>query len=372
VPDIIKKNDEILDILRQACARRELLILATPYLRFESSFLAIQDGELHIQATMTREDATYGLRAPDLIMRFPDGLGFFEAKVSVLGLGVLEGRRTLKLSIPKALHENDQRSSYRVERVGRVLVTYSTLKGNLMQGSLVDISTTGAKVHAQRDLDPAMIAPDTPLLLSIPLSPDIQIEARAEVRHVGARSIGLVFRSALDSAVEQALSRWVFLRREEDRERLAQRLELNDRTAPARPQAPRGILLVSTDPALEVALGEFLTPIQPLVRLPLAAQSLKDALAAGPPLAIFHVNGTNLDERRRLKTLAELASGRVPVLILGTQVEGSALFDLVSDWKASSAMVWSPSRGLFLQRLAQGIIRRHTLGGDSPMAPKES
>jgi hypothetical protein len=129
---------------------------------------------------------------------------------------------------------------------------------------------------------------------------------------------------------------------------------------------------VSTDPALEEALGEFLTPIQPLVRLPLAAQSLKDALAAGPPLAIFHVNGTNLDERRRLKTLAELANGRVPVLILGTQVEGSSLFDLVGDWKASSAMVWSPSRGLFLQRLAQGIIRRNTHGGDSPMAPQEA
>jgi hypothetical protein len=35
-------------------------------------------------------------------------------------------------------------------------------------------------------------------------------------------------------------------------------------------------------------------------------------------------------------------------------------------------MVWSPSRGLFLQRLAQGIIRRHTLGGDSPIAPTEA
>jgi len=372
VADSIKKSDEILDILRQACARRELLILATPYLRFESSFVAVQGGELHIQATMSREDAMFGLKGPELKLRFPDGLGFFEAKVDMLGLAVVEGRRTVRLSIPKALQENDQRASYRVERVGRVLVTYSTVKGDLLQGNLVDISTTGAKIHAQRDVDPMHMDAGTTLLLSIPLSPEIQIETRAEVRHVGARTIGLVFRPGLPATIDQPLSRWVFLRREEERERLAQRLELNDRSTQSRPLGPTGILLISGDAELETALGEFLSPIQPVVRLPLSAQALKDALASGPPLAIFHVSGTGLDERRRLKALVELTHGKVPVLLLGTQVDGASLFELSGEWKASSAMVWNPSRGLFLQRLAQGIIRRHTHGGDSPMAPSET
>ena len=370
--DTIKKSDEIQDILRLACARRELLILATPYLRFESAFVALQGGELHIQATMTREDATYGLRGPDLKIRFPDGLGFFEANVELKGLGLLEGKRTVRLTIPKALQENDQRNGYRVERVGRVTVTYSTLKGDLLQGTLVDISTTGARLHAQKDVDPAAMGTGTALLLSIPLASDIQIETRAEVRHVGARSIGLAFRPGLPSAVEQPLSRWVFLRREEERERLAQRLELNDRSTRPRTLGPTGILLISSDPELETALGEFLLPIQNLVRLPYSAQAIKDALAAGPPLAIFHVAGTGLDERRRLKALVEIAQSKVPVLLLGTSVDGASLFELSGEWKASSAMVWNPSRGLFLQRLAQGIIRRHTLGGDSPMAPAEA
>jgi hypothetical protein len=370
--DSIKKSDEIQEILKQACARRELLILATPYLRFQSAFEAVQGGELHIQATMSREDAMFGLRGPELKLRFPDGLGFFEAKVEMLGLGVLGGRRTVRLSIPKVLAENDQRVSYRVERVGRVLATYSTLKGDLLQASLVDISTTGARLHAQKDLDPAAMGAGTTLLLSIPLSQDIQIETRAEVRHMGARSIGLVFRPGLPASVEQPLNRWVFLRREEDRERLAQRLEMSDRATRIHPPGPTGILLVSSDPELEAALGPFLTPIQPLIRLPYSAQALKDALAGGPPLAIFHVSGTSLDERRRLKALVEIVQGKVPVLLLGTTVDGASLFELSGDWKASSAMVWNPSRGLFLQRLAQGIIRRHTAGGDSPMAPSET
>jgi hypothetical protein len=68
----------------------------------------------------------------------------------------------------------------------------------------------------------------------------------------------------------------------------------------------------------------------------------------------------------------ELVQARSPILLLGTQVDGSALFELSGEWKAASAMVWNPTRALFLQRLAQGIIRRHKHGGDSPMAPREA
>jgi len=176
VTGTIKKTEEIQGILRQACARQELLILATPYLRFESAFVGIQGAELHIQATMTRDDAMFGLKGPDLKVRFPDGLGFYEAPVEMLGLGLLGGRRTVRLSIPKLLLENDQRAAYRAERVGRVMVTYSTPRGDLVQGSLVDISTTGARIHAQKDINPEIFRPGFTLALSIPLSDEIRIE----------------------------------------------------------------------------------------------------------------------------------------------------------------------------------------------------
>ena len=67
----------------------------------------------------------------------------------------------------------------------------------------------------------------------------------------------------------------------------------------------------------------------------------------------------------------EISQGRAPILLLGTDVDGTSLFELSSEMKAASAVVWGPQRGPFFQRLVQGIIRRHRAGGESPMAPRE-
>lgn len=346
----------------------------TPYLRFESFFVALGKDELQVAATMSREDASFGLRSDELKLRFPMGLGFMEAPVKLVGLGLHEGRRTLRLTVPRLLQENDHRTEYRVDRVGRVTVTYGTPRGELLQAALVDLNTRGACIHAQKDLAGTTLQVGSVLILSIPLADDLQIEARGEIRHMGPRSIGLRFDPKLPEPVATPLSRWVFQRREEDQERLALRREVGLRGARrAGPGGSSGILFVSPDAELEETLREVLQPVQPLLRIAPSAQALKDALANAPPLAIFQVNGTGLDERRRLKALVELASGRVPVLLLGTQLDGAALFELAGDWKAASAMVWNPARGVFLQRLAQGIIRRHSQGvGDGPLAPAES
>jgi hypothetical protein len=369
----IKKPEEILAILAKACSRRELLILATPYLRFESSFVAVQGEELHVLATMTREDAVYGLRTPDLKIRFPHGLGFYEAAVSSLGLGLHEGRRTIRVSIPKVIKENDQRVAYRVERVGRVPVTFGTPKANLHVAGLVDISTSGAQLHAQRDIPPGEVALEDRIALDIPLSDQISIHSGAIVRHLAGRRIGVQFTPKLPPGVEEPLSRWVFLRREEERERAARRLEesnaLEFRVGTLVPEA--SIILVSSDASLEASLRDVLKGIRPLTRLAPAVQELKEALLGGPSLVIFHISGAGLDERRRMKTLTEVAQRKVPTLLLGTHLDGASLFELSSEWKASSAMAWSPERTTFLQRLVQGILRRHASGGDSPMAPIE-
>ncbi len=369
----IKKSEEILDILSKACGRRELLILATPFLRFESSFVALENGELHVLATMSREDAVYGLRTPDLKIRFPYGLGFYEASVASVGLGLHEGRRTVRVTIPKVLRENDQRVAFRVERVGRVPVTFSTSKAGLHVAGLVDVSTTGAQLHAQRDIPSEELKPGDRLVLDIPLSDQISIHSGATVRHLAGRRIGVQFTPKLPTDIEEPLSRWVFLRREEERERSARRLE--QATAPdlrVGALVPEtSIILVSPDPHLEASLREVLQDVRPVIRLAPAVQELKEALLCRPSLLIFHVEGTSLDERRRLKTLCELAQRKAPILLLGTSVDGATLFELSNEWKASSAMVWSAERTLFFQRLVQGILRRHAAGGDSPMAPRE-
>lgn len=369
----IKSREEIQAILARACGRRELLILATPFLRFESSFVALEKDELHVLATMSREDAVYGLRTPDLKIRFPYGLGFYEAAVASLGLGLHEGRRTVRVSLPKAIRENDQRVAYRVERVGRVAVTFSTPKAALHVAGLVDISTSGAQVHTQSDLPPGDLDVGDRVILDIPLSGEISIHATGTVRHLAGRRLGVQFVPALPDDIEEPLSRWVFLRREEERERAARRLEEAD--APGRrpgASVPElGIVLVSQDAELEGTLREVLKDIRPLVRLAPAVQELKDAMAGHPSMVILHLEHAGLDERRRMKTLAEIAQRKTPTLLLGTQVDGASLFELSGEWKAASAMSWTPERGTFLQRLVQGILRRHAAGGESPMAPKE-
>ncbi len=370
---IIKKAAQIREILQEACARREMLILVTPYLRFETSFVGLDSDALHVLATMSREDAVYGLKSPGLKIRFPHGLGFFEAGVDMKGLGLFGQRRTLKLSFPASLQENDQRVAFRVERVGRVAVTFSTPKPDLFSATLSDISVTGARIHCQEDLPADKLRVGDTLAITIPLVEALNINGHAVVRHCRGRSFGVEFQPQLPQDVLDPLSRWVFQHREEERERLARRLELGLEGArlsgPALP--PRGILLVSADTGLEAQLREAAPDSHPFSRIQPTVQAVRESLLSQPALALLHLRALNLDERRRTKALAEILQGRCPVLLLGTDIEGAVLFELATEWRASSALVWSAQRSSFFQRLVQGIIRRHQDGGDSPMAPQE-
>ncbi len=369
---ILKRQEDIRQVLVQACARRELLILATPYLRFESSFVALEGEELHVLATMSRDDAVFGLKTSELKMRFPQGMGFFETSVQLLGLGLHEGRRTVRLSLPRVVSENDQRVAYRVERVGRVEVTFSTPKPELYTATLLDLSTSGARIHLHRDLPEGALHPGDRIQVSIPLNDEISIQTGALVRHLRGRSLGLHYEPGPPPETLESLSRWVFLRREEERERLARRMELAVRPESRGSFPELGILLISSDPDLERELRASLEEIRTLTRLAPTAQALKEALLAKPSLAIFHVGGAGLDERRRLKTLLEIAQRKVPTLLLGTELDGATLFELAGEWKASSAMTWHPGRNAFLLRLVRGMIRRHMDGGEGPLAPPET
>lgn len=372
--NLVRNAETIREILAQACARRELLILVTPYLRFETSFLRLEGAEIHVLATMGREDATYGLRHEDLRMRFPHGVSFLEGSTQLRGFGMMEGRRTLRLAVPEAMSEEDHRGSYRVERVGRVPVTFSTPTYDLLVGTLADISTTGARIYSTRDFAEDELLPGSSMAVTIPLTEGIRINTSVKLRHRQGRTFGVEFVPQLEEAVLQPLSRWVFQRREEDRERAVRR-----GTEVAAPLEgirnvsilPRGLVLVSNDAALEAQLQDLLGGLQPLRRVAPAAQSLKEAFAQNPALVFFHLPGLGLDERRRLRPMAELLQGRVPFILLGTGVEGGPLLELGTELKAAVAIVFNPARGIFFQRLVQGVLRRIYEGGESPMAPRE-
>lgn len=370
---LIRNPDLVRGILEDACARHEFLILVTPYLRYESHFLGMEGGAVHVSATMSREDALYGLKNADLKFRFPNGTTFLEGNTRMLGLGLVESRKSLKLSLPKELTEGDQRGAYRVERVGRISVTISTRRFDLWTASLVDISATGARLLAPRDLTPDQLKAGDELTVSISLTDDIRINSGATVRHADARIFGINFTPDLGDPVQSALSRWVFQRREEDQDRVARR---GTSGAPAGSMikgasTEKGLLLVSSSMELENELKDVLKEVQPLSRVAPNVQGLKEGLASFPTLVFFHVTGLGLDDRRRLKTLIEAAAGRVPFMLLGAEgIEMSPLLELGTEMKAAATYQWGPAKGAFFQRLVQGILRRHYEDREGPLAPR--
>jgi hypothetical protein len=374
VGNLIRNPETITEIFNRACERREMLILVTPYLRFESSFVKFDKAEIQVAATMGREDATYGLRSSELKMRFPHGISFLEAPTELKGFGMSDGRRTLRLAVPENLQEEDHRGAYRVDRVGRVPVTFSTPKYDLITGTLVNISTTGARIYSPRDFVEGELLLGDDMAVTVQLTDLIRINTKVKLRHITGRTFGVEYRPQLDEHILHPLSRWVFEKREEDLERITRRGV--ETAAPAgaiqsSAGAPKGLVLVSGDAALEATLQDLLGGLQPLRRVPPTMSALKEAFNQRPALVLYHVPSLSLDERRRLKAMVEPLQGRVPFLLLGTAVEGGALLELGSELKAAVSMVFNPERGIFFQRLVQGVLRRIYEGGEAPMAPAE-
>lgn len=373
--NLIRNAESILEIFQRACNRRELLILVTPYLRFESSFVKVEASEFHVVATMGQEDATYGLRNAGLKLRFPHGVSFLEAPTELKGFGMHDGRRTLRLRLPEVLQDEDHRGSYRVDRVGRVPVTFSTPKYDLVVGTLVDISTTGARIYSSRDFLDGELEAGKDMAVTIQVTDQIRINTKVKLRHVHGRTFGVEYRPQLDEQVLHPLSRWVFEKREEDLERIAQRgVETSAPAGAVRVATgrPHGLVLVSGDGALEETLQGLLGGLQPLKRVPPTMAALKDVLNLRPALVLYHLPSLSLDERRRLKPMVESIQGRVPFLLLGTGVEGGTLLELGTELRAAVSIVFNPERGTFFQRLVQGVLRRTYEGGESPMAPMDA
>lgn len=362
----IRNSAGIEDAVRQACARRELLILVTPYLKVESNFIRIEGDEVHVAATMSREDAMYGLKAPDLRIRFPHGTMFLEGKTELKGFGMHEGRKTLRITMPGVLLEDELRGAYRVDRVGKVTCTWSTRKYDLQTASLVNISTTGARLHAYKDFTDNDLRVGDDVSVTIPLTDTMRVNSPAKVRHVHLRSFGLEFSPPLSGDLLADLNRWVFQKREEDREREARRgVEVArpgeaQRSLLVQTSPPRGIALIGGDEALENELKEVLQSLQPVARVAgVSGQAIKEGLGLNPALLIIHVSDLGLDARRRLKAMLENLHQRCPFVLLGTGVDQSQLMELGNEVKAACVYQFSAQRGAFFFRLMQGVLRRH-------------
>ncbi len=369
----IRNETSVLEALRQACERGELLILVTPYMRFESVFLRLDADAVHVAASMSAEDAMFGLRSPDLRIRFPHGYSFVEGATRLLGLGSVSTRRSLRLRIPATLEEDDQRAAYRVERVGRVQVTFSTRKYALISGTLVNVSTTGARIHSLREFEDGEITVEDTIPITIPLTEELRLNTQGRIRYVQGRSVGLEFRPTLDGKLLEDVSRWVFQRQEEDRDRsVAENVAAAVAISQVSPGERGRLILVSSSQELEDQLCALLSDLPPVKRIAPTGQALKEILVGNPTLFLFQVGSTGLDAKRRLKAMVEFLGGRWPFVLLGTgEVDSASLFEIGNELKATGVYALGPKPGSFFQRLIQGILRRHYEGGEGVLAPKE-
>jgi hypothetical protein len=359
----VKGEDEVRRILEAACLNRELLILATLREKYESHFIHLDDGALHVAPTMSGEAVAFELRSEVLSLRFPAGSRFLEGRTRLLGHGMAEGRRTLRLAVPALLQDDELRRGHRVTRTGRVEVSYHTKRYDLRSAQLADISTGGLRIVAPgRDLREEL-DPGDKIAFTVPLDASLHLEAKAAARWVAARSAGFEFSPALDPATLAALARWIFQRREEERDAA---LSLARGQASGREGGE--LVLVSGDPDLEAAMREALSGLGPLARVAATPQGLKEALARAPGAVLLHAPGAGLDERRRLKALAELLGARCPAVLVGTGLESAQLFALGRELKLAPVFGFRPNVAPLFHRLVRGLLRRRE---DSPSPAQE-
>jgi hypothetical protein len=357
----IRRADLVREILDHACARRSIAILTTPYLRFESCFLRLEGDRMHCLATMDLEDAKYGLRSPDLRVRFPSGPHFYEGATRLLGLGRIDGRQSLQLAVPAALDNGDWRRSYRVDRVGRVPVTLSTRKYQLLQGRLANISTTGVAVYLLQDPGEPGLAVNDPLHVDFVLSEGPRIQARVEVRHLHERTFGAEFRPDLPDAQVEPLGQWVFRQREADV--LARELQPARKDPGIRPPGADGVgevILISSSPELGERLAALMGgDMPPLRRVAPTIQSVRDLPVTGKVLVLLHADSGSWEDLKRLRALAEALPAGLPRVLVGTGLESGPLFELGTELKAAWTYPLTANPGTLFARLLSGILRKH-------------
>jgi hypothetical protein len=356
----IRNPIAVREALRHACDRGELLLLVTPYLRFESNFLRLDQEDLWVTALMSREDALFGLRSPDLRIRFPFGHQFFEAATRLRSLGSVRGRNALALAIPDIMNVDDYRASYRVERVGRLMATFSSRRFDLLMANVVNISTSGVRIYAQGDFEDGDVLVDDIIHIALTVTPEIDINCKAKVRFVKDRVLGLEFRPRPDGPLLDAFSRWVFQKQEEEFQLHSAKEEAGKEPSKvAAPRAMATLVLVGGDPELEERLRGMLTDLPPLDRVPPGSQTMKDLAASARSLVILHVPSLAMEDRKRARILLETLGGRVPFVLLGTGVDSAGLAELAAETRAVAAYNLGQASTGFFPRLLQGILRKH-------------
>ena len=364
----LRNAEAIREALKHACYRQAGATLVTPYARFECAFVWLDQDVIHLSAAITKEDVDFALKTPELKIRFPYGDTVYNAPTQLLGIGLVQGRKTLRMQLPLILEANDYRESMRIERVGRVQVTFSSRKYQILTGKLVNVSPTGARILGVKEFEEGDIRVDDIIHITIPVTSDLVINCKAKVRNLKDQYVGLEFKPKLDGKVLESLCKWVFQKKAEAIRQVEEKAKDGPAAATELDEfmLPMGndpiIALVGGTPELAQMLHPMLAGQLPLQRFSANVQTMR-ALAAMPgSLVLFYVASTEHDVRKRVRLLLEPLLGKVPVMLLGTTVENTRLTEMAREVKANSAYCLAPAGNLLFPRMVSGLLRTISAG----------
>ena len=349
------------DVINELCDRKQTVLLATPYLHYESRLLARDGQELMVRATMSRDAVKHALGQHPLRLRFGWALSFYSGPTRILGYVQEENRRYLKIEMPDHLVLDEQRRALRISRVGHSSGALGSEDGTILRVSLENLSTAGAGVFCLESIPAEKFLTGRPLDLSLSLEQGFVLMGSARICHSEGQSLGLTFHPPLSDPNLRRLSEWLAPRAEEARRRWDNRAELWAKAEQqAKPKAaPSGVLLVSTRTDLKAQLVSALEATQPLRSVIPAMAPFKDAQSEPPLLLLIDAKTEGMEGRYRIRTILEALPVNAPVVVLGSSddPEGGRL--LAKELKATTYLEWNPQQGPFFRRLVQGLIQSY-------------
>jgi hypothetical protein len=370
---VYSSQKEIRAIIGGACDARGLLILVTRYLKFESSFVLLDGGEVHARTATDGGEALKILGVTELELRFPSGRDFLGATTRLLGVGSHEGVRTVRFALPSQLRVDDSRKAPRTHLTEGAFATFALRGSRLVRAAISNISTSGLRLAVDEDIPASDLRVKDKLPLTVDLPGGVTIINAASVRHADRRNFGMEFDPRLSGRDMAALSTWVFRKREEELEQAAARDDADVRAAMAAEAAGGaagvqgdGVLVATDDGEMKLALAGLLGEDRRLLTAPASPAAFRQALFRRPLMVVLHASAPA--EGGLVKELAGDVPDGIPVLLLGTGVDADWLAETGRECGAAASMLMAPSKGPFLQRLALGILRKHYGHGESPMS----
>lgn len=276
------------EVLSELCERKAAMLLATPYLSFESRFLDRDGDKLRIRASMGREVAQNTLAKHPLRLRFPWELTIYSGITRILDYEQEEHRRTLVVSVPEVLGVDEQRRAYRAERMARSRGSMGSIAGggvSIQSFGLENLSVLGAGVFLKDFRNTESWLPGSIVQTSLELDGGPSFSTSARICHSSGPYLGLEFQPPLEEPTLSLVNLWVEGRRAEAQRLWDSRTEIRAQAKEAaKPKAPpAGLLLLSTDPHLGPQVEAALEGMHELRVVPAVMTPYRTALTQPPP-----------------------------------------------------------------------------------------